>query len=163
MGSVVLMAESAANVSPVSGPKNQASPPGFVLALAHSSRRVWEALQVLSHTDRSIPPPAGAAQGHCPAEWWCFDLVLLLQLLPSGLLWWLSCDWRCVRGFACVNESTGDICASPRWMLPGKGHLQMALACWNTTDLYCSLQPTSLLNAESIHEMSPNAPQLVSV
>lgn len=61
MGSVVLMAEIAANVNPVSVPKDQTSPPGFVLALAPSSRRVWEALQVLPQTDRSIPPPAGAA------------------------------------------------------------------------------------------------------
>lgn len=69
-------------------------------------------------------------KGRCPAELWCIDLMLLLPLLPSGLLWCLSCDRSCARWSAWVNESAGNICISPKWMLPGKQHLQLAWACY---------------------------------
>lgn len=90
MGSVVLMAESAANSNSVSEPKDQASPPGFVLALAQSSRRVSKPykscptqtdpfhLQQEQHMER---------QGHCPAEWRCFDLAIYCNFCHQG-----SCD-----------------------------------------------------------------------
>ena len=68
-------------------------------------------------------------KGYCPYEWWCFDLMLLLQLLPSGLLWRLSWDWSCMRWSSWMNESAGNICVSPRWMLPGKRHLKLAQVC----------------------------------
>jgi len=69
------MAESGAKVSTAAVPEDQVSPPGFVPALAQSSRRIWEALQALLHwealqtlphlqalpcTDRFIPSPTGA-------------------------------------------------------------------------------------------------------